>query len=189
MNLAMIGLIEILPQKKEKKFIKFYVTTLLQQFLASSTGQAMGGGVGGGAIIPRGLDMSLLDQSSASKANSDKFIIVETNFKVYAYTKSKVQLALFKLFMRVEYAFPDLVVATLTRTSLQPAFERGITAKQIIDFLESHAHVNARFNKLALQRTSLELIQLVNQRLSYQPLMVEQQGISIITLLIEPAEE
>ncbi len=52
--------------------------------------------------------------------------------------------------MKVEYAFPDLVVASLTRKALQPAFERGITSKQIIDFLESHAHVNARLNKLAM---------------------------------------
>ena len=54
--------------------------------------------------------------------------------------------------MRVEYAFPNLIVATLTHTSLQPAFERGITAKQIIEFLESHAHVNARLNKLAMKQ-------------------------------------
>jgi hypothetical protein len=57
--------------------------------------------------------------------------------------------------MKVEYAFPDLVVASLTRKALQPAFERGITSKQIIDFLESHAHVNARLNKLAMQQNLL----------------------------------
>ena len=54
---------------------------------------------------------------------------METNFKVYAYTSSKVYLALLKLFMRVEHAFPNLVVATLTRTNLFTAFEKGITAK------------------------------------------------------------
>jgi hypothetical protein len=99
------------------------------------------------------------NQSSAGQArdatNSEKFIIVETNFKVYAYTRSKVYLALLKHLMKVEYAFPDLVVASLTRKALQPAFERGITSKQIIDFLESHAHVNARLNKLAMQQTLL----------------------------------
>ena len=60
-----------------------------------------------------------------------------------------------KHLMKVEYAFPDLVVASLTRKALQPAFERGITSKQIIDFLESHAHVNARLNKLAMQQNLL----------------------------------
>lgn len=92
---------------------------------------------------------ALLSEASTSAA-SDKFLVVETNFKVYAYTSSKVYMALFRHFMRVEYAFANLVVCTLTRQHLQPAFERGITAKQIIDFLESHAHVNARLNKLAM---------------------------------------
>jgi len=65
----------------------------------------------------------------AETGNSEKFIIVETNFKVYAYTRSKIYLSLLKLIMRVEYAFPNLIVATLTRSNLYPAFERGITAK------------------------------------------------------------
>jgi len=52
------------------------------------------------------------------KVSTEKFIIVETNFKVYAYTSSKVYLALLKLIMRVEYAFPDLIVASLTRSNL-----------------------------------------------------------------------
>lgn len=55
---------------------------------------------------------------SKDSTSSDKFIIVETNFKVYAYTRSKVYLALLKHLMRVEYAFPDMIVASLTRTAL-----------------------------------------------------------------------
>ena len=49
---------------------------------------------------------------------TEKFLIVETNFKVYAYTNSKLYLAILKLFLRVEYAFPNLVVATLNRSNL-----------------------------------------------------------------------
>ncbi len=37
----MMGLVEILNPECEKKTVKFYVTTLLQQFLVSSTGQSM----------------------------------------------------------------------------------------------------------------------------------------------------
>ena len=59
---------------------------------------------------------SSADQSEASK--QDKFIIVETNFKLYAYTSSKLYQALLKLFVRVEYAFPNLIVGSLTRRSL-----------------------------------------------------------------------
>lgn len=58
------------------------------------------------------------DEARAQRAQQDKFIVVETNFKVYAYTSSKVYLALFRLFMRVEYAFPNMIVATLTRSNL-----------------------------------------------------------------------
>jgi transcription initiation factor TFIIH subunit 4 len=68
-------------------------------------------------LIEEGNDLNGASKDSKG-ANSDKFIIVETNFKVYAYTKSKVYLALFNKFMRIEYAFPNLVVATLTRTAL-----------------------------------------------------------------------
>lgn len=89
---------------------------------------------------------------AAELGSSEKFIIVETNFKVYAYTRSKIYLALLKLIMRVEYAFPNLIVSTLTRSNLYPAFERGISAKQVIDFLESHAHIGARMDKLAIMQ-------------------------------------
>ncbi len=71
---------------------------------------------------------ALMDDKSSNKGQTDKFIIVETNFKVYAYTSSKIYLALLKMIMRVEYAFPNLVVASLTRSNLKPAFERGITS-------------------------------------------------------------
>ncbi len=53
---------------------------------------------------------------------NDKFFVVETNFRVLAYTTSLLYKALLKLFIRVEYIFPDLVVGTLTRKSLQRAF-------------------------------------------------------------------
>lgn len=37
-----MGLVEILnPECDKKKTVKFYVTTLLQQFLVNSTGQSM----------------------------------------------------------------------------------------------------------------------------------------------------
>ena len=61
---------------------------------------------------------AITDDTPNSSVNNEKFLIVETNFKVYAYTSSRVYLALFRHFMRVEYAFANLVVATLTRTSL-----------------------------------------------------------------------
>lgn len=67
-------------------------------------------------------------------------IIVETNYRVYAYTDSSLQVALLGLFSDLLYRFPNLVVGVLTRDSLRQAFRGGITADQIISYLEQHSH-------------------------------------------------
>lgn len=67
-------------------------------------------------------------------------MIVESNFKVYAYTDSDLYRAILRLFMREDYIFKNLVVGMLTRESLKEAFKKRITAKQIIGFIETHAH-------------------------------------------------
>ncbi|XP_039537183.1 general transcription factor IIH subunit 4 [Pimephales promelas] len=68
------------------------------------------------------------------------FIIVETNYRVYAYTNSELQIALVALFSEMLYRFPNLVVAQVTRESVQQAISNGITAQQIIHFLRTRAH-------------------------------------------------
>lgn len=40
--------------------------------------------------------------------------------------------------------FPNLVVGVLTRDSVRQALRGGITADQIISYLEQHAHPNVR---------------------------------------------
>lgn len=65
---------------------------------------------------------------------------MESNFKVYAYTDSPLYRAILKLFMKEEYRFSNLLVGILTRESLNEAFKKKITAKQIMDFIQSHAH-------------------------------------------------
>ena len=80
--------------------------------------------------------------------NDDKFIIVETTFKLIAYTSSKIHQALLRLFTKIDYVLPNLVIGNLTRKSVQKAFKKGITSDKIIYFLESHAHMNARMNKM-----------------------------------------
>ena len=56
-------------------------------------------------------------------------MIVESNFKVYAYTDSELYRAILRLFMREDYIFKNLVVGMLTRDSLKEAFKKRITAK------------------------------------------------------------
>ncbi|KAJ7317269.1 hypothetical protein JRQ81_003431 [Phrynocephalus forsythii] len=68
------------------------------------------------------------------------FIVVETNYRIYAYTDSELQIALIALFSEMLYRFPNLVVAQVTRESVQQAIANGITADQIIHFLRTRAH-------------------------------------------------
>lgn len=107
-----------------------------------------------GASVTKAIDESLIETTKQS--STEKFLIVETNFKVYAYTSSRLHQAILRLFLRVEYAFPNFIVATLVRSNLQAAIQRGISSKQIIEFLESHAHVTARQSKIAMQQSLMQ---------------------------------
>lgn len=68
------------------------------------------------------------------------FIIIETNYRLYAYTSSPLQISLIALFTTLKYRFPNLVTGKLTRQSIRRAIEMGITADQIISYLTTHAH-------------------------------------------------
>ncbi|PON36780.1 TFIIH transcription factor [Parasponia andersonii] len=91
------------------------------------------------------LSMSLTDSSSRKQG----FVVVETNFRLYAYSTSKLHCEILRLFARVEYQLPNLIVGAITKESLYNAFENGITADQascipwlfyIISFLQQNAH-------------------------------------------------
>ncbi|KAI5296824.1 RNA polymerase II transcription factor B 52 kDa subunit [Ascosphaera atra] len=72
------------------------------------------------------------------------FIIIETNYRIYAYTSSPLQISLIALFATLKYRFPNLVTGKLTRQSIRRAVEMGITADQIISYLTTHAHPQMR---------------------------------------------
>jgi len=67
-------------------------------------------------------------------------VVVETNFRMYAYSTSKLHCEILRLFSRVEYQLPNLIVGAITKESIYGAFENGITAEQIISFLKQNAH-------------------------------------------------
>ncbi len=81
---------------------------------------------------------------SAAKASSElkdgRCVIVETNYRVYAYTSSMLQEQVLRLFSTIVYKLPYLLIAIITRTSIRGALVRGISARQIIDYLHMHAH-------------------------------------------------
>ncbi|GAY56311.1 General transcription and DNA repair factor IIH subunit TFB2 [Citrus sinensis] len=82
------------------------------------------------------LSMSLTDSS----ARKEGFVVVETNFRMYAYSTSKLHCEILRLFSKIEYQLPNLIVGAITKESLYNAFENGITAEQIISFLQQNAH-------------------------------------------------
>uniref|UniRef100_A0A8C3RLF8 General transcription factor IIH subunit 4 n=1 Tax=Chelydra serpentina TaxID=8475 RepID=A0A8C3RLF8_CHESE len=68
---------------------------------------------------------------TTTDTHNQGFIVVETNYRVYAYTDSELQIALIALFSEMQYRFPNLVVAHVTRESVQQAIANGITAEQV----------------------------------------------------------
>lgn len=71
-------------------------------------------------------------------------IILETNFKLYAYTNSPLEIAILNLFVNLKVRFANMVIGQITRESIRKALYNGITADQIIKFLETHAHSQMR---------------------------------------------
>ncbi|KAJ3207649.1 RNA polymerase II transcription factor B 52 kDa subunit [Entophlyctis luteolus] len=77
---------------------------------------------------------------TSNESNDSGYIIVETNFKVYAYTSSPLQIAVLSLFLSLKARFANMVIGVLTRDSVREAYNNGISASQICQFLSNHAH-------------------------------------------------
>ncbi|KAL9076233.1 MAG: hypothetical protein Q9157_003743 [Trypethelium eluteriae] len=112
-------------------------------------------------------DAGALRNSNASLANalgataSDKgYIIIETNYRVYAYTSSPLQIAVLNLFTRLHTRYPNMVSGKLTKESVQRAITYGITAEQIISYLSTHAHPQMHKHTPVLPPTVLDQIRL-----------------------------
>lgn len=95
-----------------------------------------------GKFYPTRLVINLFTGLRESKKDISKpgFIIVETNYRVYAYTESPLQVALLALFTELQYRFPGFSLGILTRESVRQALKSGITADEIIKFLTVNAH-------------------------------------------------
>lgn len=87
---------------------------------------------------------SALGSSLSPSTGSKGFIIVETNYRVYAYTSSPLQIALLSLFVNLRSRHPNLITGKMSKSSVQRAILAGITAEQIVSYLTSHAHPQMR---------------------------------------------
>ena len=82
--------------------------------------------------------------SSSTSGSSPGFIIIESNYRIYAYTSSPLQMALLGFFSNLRSYHPNLVTGKMTKASVQRAVKVGITAEQIIAYLSSHVHPKMR---------------------------------------------
>ena len=57
---------------------------------------------------------------------AEKFIIVETNFRVYAYTDNKLYIEILKLFVNPQIEFKDMFYGILTKESMERAYRQKI---------------------------------------------------------------
>ena len=103
----------------------------------------------------------LRSSSLATSADNNRgFIVVETNYRLYAYTSSNLQIAIIQLFTRCNTRYPNMVSGKLTRNSINRAVSMGITSEQIISFLTTHAHPQMAKNQPVLPPTVVDQIRL-----------------------------
>lgn len=73
-----------------------------------------------------------------NETEKSRFILLETNFKLYAYTTSVYEISIIRLFTDVCMHLPNMIKGNLTEESLSNAFSKGVTSQQIINFLRSY---------------------------------------------------
>ena len=91
-------------------------------------------------LFQKGSSKELSVKTSPATASSSGFLIIETNYRIYAMTDSTLYISILSLFITLKHHFPGMVTGTLSRESLHGAFEKGLTAAQILSFFRSVAH-------------------------------------------------
>jgi transcription initiation factor TFIIH subunit 4 len=111
-----------------------------------------------GALSAEPLSSSL---APSSRTGAQKgFIIIETNYRLYAYTSSLLQIAVLSLFTNLTTRFPNLVSGKLTKKSISRAVSSGITSSQILSYLTAHAHPQMQRSESFIPPTVMDQIRL-----------------------------
>jgi len=89
-----------------------------------------------------GTVLTMASSSSSASSTVPLHVIVETNFHIYIYlyTESPMYEELLKYFIDIEFYTPNMICGMMTRQSVKSAMDKGITAQQILDFIQEHAH-------------------------------------------------
>ncbi|KAI0808600.1 transcription factor Tfb2 [Xylaria sp. FL0064] len=135
-NLVDFGLVYVPPGNARQFFPTRLATTLTHSETSPRSISAGFAAAGNSASSTAGGSSSGAGDSGQDKSA----IILETNFRVYAYVDSPLQIAVLALFVDLKYRFKGLVSGVLTRASIRRAVDMGITSDQIISYLATHAH-------------------------------------------------
>ena len=119
----------------------FYPTRVAVNLIASNekSGNKQSDVLGQSVSATRSLEESL---QAPVPSRSHLAVIVQTNFQVVAYTRSKLHISTLGLFCDVQSyrRLPNVIFFHITRDSIRSAFRLGVTADQILRFLHVHAH-------------------------------------------------
>ncbi|KAK0616486.1 transcription factor Tfb2-domain-containing protein [Immersiella caudata] len=191
-SLVDFGLIYI-PRDTRQYFPTRLATTL------TSSASALRSVSSGFAAATHNNSADVTSIGTPEASNSKGSIVIETNYRLYAYTSSPLQIAVLALFATLHMRFPGMVSGRLTRDSIRRAISYGITADQIISYLAAHAHEQMVRTAAALGRPVLpptvvdqiRLWQLENERMSTQAgfLFKDFDSVEEYTALSSYAEE
>ncbi|KAH9871693.1 hypothetical protein J1614_005948 [Plenodomus biglobosus] len=147
-DLSAMGLV----YRTSKDALTFYPTRLATTLTSDS----------GSAMSASSNDIAQANQGNAGTlATANKgFIIIETNYRLYAYTNSLIQIAILSLFTKLQHRFPNLVSGKLTKESVHKAVSAGITSAQIISYLSTYAHPQMQKNVSFIPPTVMDQIRL-----------------------------
>lgn len=118
--------------------ISFYPTKVAVNLVASNE-KSQSDVLGKSVTATRSLEEAL---DAPVPSRTHLAVVVQTNFQVAAYTRSKLHISTLGLFCDVTTyrRLPNVIFFKITRDSIRSAFRLGVTADQIIRFLLVHAH-------------------------------------------------
>ena len=139
-NLSLVECLNFLFQLSFAKFGQDYSTGSLSQGILKFLQHLREFGLvyqrkrTAGRFYPTRLAMNIAsgEKKGLMERHKEGFLVVETNYRVYAYTGSDLQVALIGLFAEVLYRFPNLAVAVITRDSVRQAFKASKIFQQLI---------------------------------------------------------
>jgi transcription initiation factor TFIIH subunit 4 len=160
-DMTLLGLVYRPPENPQ-----VYYATHLSQYLLSGTASATVAaaaaptGVVAAATTHAPTSAGMGGGSGGGGTSSSAFVVLETNFRIYAYTSSVLWAQVLNIFSRLEYVLPNLIVGNITRESVHSAIDGGVSAADIKDFLERSAHPRMLTQTPVLPETVINQINL-----------------------------